>query len=69
MPLMKFRIDSKGRRKPTVQEYDCFDRMVLRMSLPHLVIIRENPSTQDPHEPATPAMLYPRGGINVCLGL
>lgn len=31
------------------------------------VMMRENPSTHCPHEPATPAMLYPRGGINVCL--
>lgn len=31
------------------------------------VMMRENPSTHAPHEPETPAMLYPRGGINVCL--
>lgn len=31
------------------------------------VIMSEKPSTHCPNEPETPAMLYPRGGINVCL--
>ena len=31
------------------------------------VMTREKPSTHCPHEPETPAMLYPRGGIKVCL--
>lgn len=30
-------------------------------------IMSENPSTQDAQEPATPAILYPRGGIKVWL--
>ena len=33
----------------------------------HRVIMSEKPSTHCPHEPETPAMLYPRGGIKVCL--
>ena len=31
------------------------------------VMISENPSTHRPQEPDIPAMLYPRGGIKVCL--
>ena len=31
------------------------------------LMIRENPSTHWPHEPDIPAILYPRGGIRVCL--
>ena len=31
------------------------------------VMTSEKPSTHCPHEPETPAMLYPRGGIKVCL--
>lgn len=30
-------------------------------------IMSESPSTQDAQEPATPAILYPRGGIKVWL--
>jgi hypothetical protein len=33
----------------------------------HFVMITENPSTQAPQLPVTPQMLYPRGGIRVCL--
>jgi len=31
------------------------------------VMMTEKPSTHCPQEPETPAMQYPRGGINVCL--
>lgn len=31
------------------------------------VMMSEKPSTHCLYEPETPAMLYPRGGINVCL--
>lgn len=30
-------------------------------------MMSENPSTQSAEEPETPAILYPSGGINVCL--
>lgn len=30
-------------------------------------MMTENPSTQEPQEPEIPAILYPSGGIKVCL--
>lgn len=33
----------------------------------HRVIRTEKPSSHWPHEPETPQMVYPRGGIKVCL--
>lgn len=30
-------------------------------------MMRESPSTQDAQEPEIPAILYPRGGMRVCL--
>jgi hypothetical protein len=35
----------------------------------HRVIRMPNPSTQSAHDPVTPAMLYPLGGIKVFLGM
>lgn len=32
-----------------------------------LEMMTENPSTHAPQDPVTPQMLYPRGGISVCL--
>lgn len=36
-------------------------------SMRYRVMMSEKPSTHCPNEPETPAMLYPRGGISVCL--
>lgn len=40
---------------------------LMKSMLVYRVMMMENPSTHAPHEPETPAMLYPRGGIKVWL--